>query len=205
MTLRSPNRSSPARAIFWFAAVLSSAVIFFTAENIWIDPRLRNRFPSIPSLRPEAQSGTWFLVAALGALFLALVVACLVFLLRDKTAALWSKAGIVAALGLALLLGTEWALVTNGRPGLRHLLVAKRGPAVVLNWHASASPVLGYNVYRRTSPNGPPTKLNTSPIVALTYTDTAVQRGVTYYYVARAVDARGVESEDSNPSSVTVP
>lgn len=159
----------------------------------------------MPSLVPAAQTGTWFLLLALGLLVVAMVTVCLIVLLRDKNATLWSKAGIAAALGLALLLGAEWALVTNGRPGLRHLLLARRGHTVVLNWHASRSPVVGYNVYRRTSPNGPLTKINSSPIPALTYRDPAVESGVTYYYVARAVDSRGVESEDSNQTAVTIP
>jgi len=205
MTLRSPNGSGRARGIFWFAAALSSLVILFSAENVWVDTRLRNRLHWMPSFVPAPQTGAWFLILALGLFALAMVAVCLIFLLRDKTATLWRKVATAAALGFALLFGAQWALVTNGRPGLRHLLLAKRGHTVVLKWHASRSSVAGYNVYRRTVPGGPVTKVNSSLITALTCTDTAVESGVTYYYVARAVDSRGVESEDSNQSAVTIP
>lgn len=205
MTLRSPNPSGRTRGIFWFAAAVSSLVVLFTIENIWIDARLKHRLPWMPSFVPAAQSGTWFLVFALGLLVLAMVAVSLIVLLRDNNAPLWSKLGLAAALGFALLFGAQWTLVTNGRPGLRHLLAARRGHTVILNWHASRSPVVGYNLYRRTAANGPLTKINAQPISALTYTDTAVKSGLTYYYVARAVDARGVESEDSNQFAVTIP
>ena len=67
--------------------------------------------------------------------------------------------------------------------------------SVSLNWIASTSPnVVGYNVYRRTLSSAVYVKLNLSPVGLLTYTDSAIQPGVTYYYVATAVDSSGRES-----------
>jgi fibronectin type 3 domain-containing protein len=68
-----------------------------------------------------------------------------------------------------------------------------------LSWTASTTPNVTYNVYRATAATGPfTTPLNSSPITGTTYTDTTVQAGQTYYYVATAV-ANGIESADSSP------
>lgn len=79
-------------------------------------------------------------------------------------------------------------------------------PYVVLSWAASTSSVVGYNVYRGTTSGGPySSKLTSSPVAALTFTDSSVLAGKTYYYVVTAVNPSGVESADSSPASATVP
>jgi fibronectin type 3 domain-containing protein len=65
--------------------------------------------------------------------------------------------------------------------------------------------VVGYNVYRSTVSGGPYTLLTSTPVPGTTYTDNAVQAGVTYFYVVTAVDANGNESAFSNEAPVTVP
>src|SRR2546426_6453439 len=74
-----------------------------------------------------------------------------------------------------------------------------------LNWDASPSAVVGYNVYRATQAGGPYTKLNSSPVGPTSYTDSTVQAGQTYFYVVTAVDGNGVESVASNEAQTTVP
>lgn len=77
---------------------------------------------------------------------------------------------------------------------------------VTLNWTASTSSnVTGYNVYRGTLAGGPYTKLTASPIVGITYTDTTVLAGLTYYYVTTAVNSSNVESGYSNQAQAVVP
>ena len=70
--------------------------------------------------------------------------------------------------------------------------------SATLNWDASTSAVVGYNVYRATQAGGPYTKLNSSPTERTSYTDSTVQADLTYFYVVTAVDANGVESVGSN-------
>ena len=77
--------------------------------------------------------------------------------------------------------------------------------SAALSWTASASLVIGYNVYRGTESGGPYTKLNSSLIQTTSYTDSAVQAGQSYYYVVTAVDSSNSESVYSNQVSVTVP
>lgn len=77
--------------------------------------------------------------------------------------------------------------------------------AVDLSWTASISTVAGYNVYRGTVSGGPYTKLNSSLVAGIAYTDTAVQGGQIYYYVTTAVDSSGNESTYSNQAQAVVP
>jgi len=83
---------------------------------------------------------------------------------------------------------------------------AQVAPQVVVGWDAvpASAGATGYNVYRSTTSGTFSTKLNTALITALTYTDTTVVRGTTYFYVVRAVNATG-ESPNSNQITHTVP
>ena len=76
---------------------------------------------------------------------------------------------------------------------------------ISLAWQPSSSPVVGYNVYRGTESGGPYSRLNSSPLSSHTYTDDAVQSGLTYYYVLRAVSSNLTESAASNQAVATVP
>lgn len=77
--------------------------------------------------------------------------------------------------------------------------------SVTLRWQPSATEKIRYNVYRGTSPKNHPDKLNSSPLDTLTFTDTNVEKGKTYYYVARSIDSKGRESLDSNESVAVIP
>lgn len=81
------------------------------------------------------------------------------------------------------------------------------GHTVSLSWTASTSAnVTGYNIYRGTASGGPyATKLNSSPVVGTSYTDSTAQAGQTYYYVATAVDSSSSESAYSNQAQAVVP
>ena len=77
--------------------------------------------------------------------------------------------------------------------------------SVALSWKASTSQVVGYNVYRSLQTKGPYTLLNSGRITGTAYTDLNVQGGATYYYVATAVNAQGLESAYSSQTVATVP
>jgi hypothetical protein len=77
--------------------------------------------------------------------------------------------------------------------------------SVTLDWIASTSTVIGYNVYRGTESGGPYTLLNSSLVTMTEYEDSSVQSGQTYYYVVTAVDSSDVESAYSNQVSSTIP
>jgi fibronectin type 3 domain-containing protein len=75
-----------------------------------------------------------------------------------------------------------------------------------LSWVASTSSnVVGYNVYRATTLGGPYTKLNASLVAVVSYSDSAVQAGQTYFYVVTAVDNNNNESTYSTAAQATIP
>jgi fibronectin type 3 domain-containing protein len=83
--------------------------------------------------------------------------------------------------------------------------VAAQQHTVSLNWNASTSSVVGYNVYRGTIASGPyPTKV-ASTVPSTDYTDSSVSSGTTYYYVVTAVDSNNNESAYSNQATAVIP
>lgn len=77
--------------------------------------------------------------------------------------------------------------------------------SVVLTWTASTTPVAGYDIYRSTTDGGPYVLLNSTPITNVTYTDTTVQSGQTYFYVTTAVDNNDLQSVYSNQVQAIIP
>ena len=75
--------------------------------------------------------------------------------------------------------------------------------SVNLSWKASTSAVVGYNIYRRGASGV--VKLNPAPVTGTSYVDRTVQLGQTYFYVTKAVNAKGRESTASNEIRADVP
>jgi fibronectin type 3 domain-containing protein len=69
---------------------------------------------------------------------------------------------------------------------------------------STSTGIVGYNVYRGTVSGGPYAKL-TSLDTGVTFSDSAVSAGQTYYYVVTAVDSTGTESLYSNQAQAVVP
>ena len=89
--------------------------------------------------------------------------------------------------------------------GINFSAVAVVVHSATASWTASTSAVAGYNVYRGTVSGGPYTKVNGSLVTALSYTDSTVTSGQTYYYVTTAVDSSGNESVFSNEVQAVIP
>ena len=75
---------------------------------------------------------------------------------------------------------------------------------VKLSWK-SVSAATGYNIYRATSENGTYTKLNESPVTALTYTDgKSGNAGLTYWYKVTAVNGSLESAQSAAVSRVSM-
>ena len=83
--------------------------------------------------------------------------------------------------------------------------VAGGDHSATVSWNGSTSPVTGYFVYRSPSSGGPYTPLIAAPDTSLTYTDSVVIAGQTYYYVVTAVNSDNVQSSYSNEVAATIP
>jgi Abnormal spindle-like microcephaly-assoc'd, ASPM-SPD-2-Hydin len=77
--------------------------------------------------------------------------------------------------------------------------------SAALSWVASSSTVVGYNVYRSTTSGSYGAPLNGSLVSGVSFTDTAVVAGTTYFYVTTAVDGGGNESVFSNEVQAAIP
>jgi hypothetical protein len=78
--------------------------------------------------------------------------------------------------------------------------------SATLNWGASTSPVIGYNLYLATVSGGPYTKVNSAIDATTTFTDAGtLQGGKIYYWVVTAVNSSNVESVHSGEVSATIP
>jgi fibronectin type 3 domain-containing protein len=71
---------------------------------------------------------------------------------------------------------------------------------VSLGWN-SLTGANGYNIYRSASENGSYTKVNTSVITVLSYTNAGVSPDTTYYYKVCAVSSGGIEGVQSSAVS----
>jgi len=75
--------------------------------------------------------------------------------------------------------------------------------SIDLSWTASTSDNISkYLIYRSTSANA--TTLVDSTSGAITYSDTALTHGLTYYYRVKAVDSDGIKSDYSNETSTLI-
>lgn len=94
--------------------------------------------------------------------------------------------------------------VTNA--ALNGLCATNANPhTVTLNWAASTTPNVSYNIYRASTSGGPYIKIGLVGVGVVTYTDSTALAGQTYYYVARAVDSTNTESANSNEAKAVVP
>jgi hypothetical protein len=77
--------------------------------------------------------------------------------------------------------------------------------SATVNWNASKSPVVGYNIYRTPASFESWAKLNSSPILANSYTDWDVQGGGAYLFTVTSVNSANVESAFSDATYATIP
>jgi hypothetical protein len=78
------------------------------------------------------------------------------------------------------------------------------GKTVQLSWQAASDPdVAGFEVFRSATPGGPYDKLTTGLLVRSLLADTTAPLGVPSYYIVRAVDTSGNESDASPEVSAT--
>jgi hypothetical protein len=88
----------------------------------------------------------------------------------------------------------------------------KDGHRVILSWRASApadskhAAAIGYCIYRGLKKKDPsPVLLNTTPFPGTSCADDLVVNDEKYYYVVRAVSAKGVTSIVSNEAAAAIP
>jgi hypothetical protein len=88
----------------------------------------------------------------------------------------------------------------------------KDGHRVILSWRASApadskhAAAVGYCIYRGVNKKDPaPVLLNTAPLPGTSCADDLVVNDKKYYYVVRAISAKGITSIISNEAPAAIP
>ena len=91
-------------------------------------------------------------------------------------------------------------------------LQSKGGHRVILSWRASApadskhADAVGYCIYRGNQRKDPrPVLINAAPFSGTSCMDDVVESGKKYYYVVRAISAKGVTSIISNAAPAPIP
>jgi len=99
-----------------------------------------------------------------------------------------------------------------GSPTTPETLRSKGGHRVILSWRASApadskhADAVGYCVYRGNQRKDPrPVLINAAPFSGTSCMDDVVESGKKYYYVVRAISAKGVTSIISNAAPAPIP
>lgn len=77
--------------------------------------------------------------------------------------------------------------------------------SAMVDWDASTSVVVGYNIYRNSAMDVSWTRLNSSPVTTNSYTDWDVKSGGFYLYAVKSVSAANVESSFPQASQATIP
>jgi hypothetical protein len=186
--------------ITWLLALLLALCL---AENLWIDAWIRTKFAGLPALVPEPLTALWFVVFGLGGIICVVLIVCAVLVSRHRHISLPGK----VSTGLLVIVSCVlWGLWFSATSGATSAAAQQRKHSVTLNWNAGTTPVAGYNVYRSLVRGRDYVKINATLIRdGLTYKDETVESGKTYYYVTRAVDAKGRESADSGEVAASVP
>lgn len=191
------NMRKVERVIASITWTLSCALILFVIENVWLEPFVRSHVRRrVPSLIPESGSSIWTVVFGAIGISCALLLVCLIFLIKTEGfKSIWTF-GAAAIVGASIALSVVWFRATGMEEAKAH--------SVTLKWNAStSSDVLGYNVYRKALPNGAEKKLNGYLVRELNYEDQDVQSGVRYRYTVKAFN--GYESAECTPVEVVAP
>ena len=116
-----------------------------------------------------------------------------------------SRSALFTLNGATVSKSTEVQL-TASYAGANSVVTLTIDPSSVnLTWISSSSPdVAGYNVYRGTISGGPYTQLNSATVPGVSYLDSSVQRGLTYFYVTTSVNTSSEQSVYSNEAQVSI-
>ena len=204
MSLVPPVRPLVKSRVLLITWALALLLALYLVENLWIDRWIQAKFAGLPSLVPEALTPLWFVMFGLGGIVCVVMVVCLVLVARHGRISVQGKVFTgIAVLGACVLWGV-WFSATNGTTPVA--AAGQHKHSVTLTWKPSTSTVAGYNVYRSTVKGQDYVEINAALVTGQTsYKDETVESGTTYYYVTRAVDAKGTESADSNVITAVVP
>ncbi|HEY2121141.1 MAG TPA: hypothetical protein VGH37_18290 [Candidatus Acidoferrum sp.] len=197
LPIQTAARSRTLRVTWWLTSILAILPIF----SLWVTPWLRSKSFEVPVLT-EPGTAEWIIVFVLGSIGCVVLLVGQILAFQNRKVSLGPRAWAAAAVAATVLLWAYWFYATT----TRSVSAAPMTHSVRLTWKPSTSPGVRYNIYRSTNPNKfTPPSLNPTPIPETSYVDNTVEGNKIYYYSARAVDAKGNESPDSNIAKAVIP
>ena len=83
------------------------------------------------------------------------------------------------------------------------MTISQNGSSIIIGWADNSTDETGFKINKRTSSETTYTALTTTEANVVTYTDSSVIEGTTYFYAVSAVNSNG-DSRFSNPVSISV-
>lgn len=83
------------------------------------------------------------------------------------------------------------------------MTISQNGSSIIIGWADNSTDETGFKINKKTSSETTYTALTTTEANVVTYTDSSVIEGTTYFYAVSAVNSNG-DSRFSNPVSITV-
>lgn len=184
---------------------LLSFVLAFTAIlSLWVLPRLRPRVWRYLGLAEAGTTG-WILLFIVGSIGCVVLLVGMLLAFQNRKVTARSRIWTALAVLCTVSLWGYWFYATTAN-SFAAATAAPSGHSVKITWKASTSPVAGYNVYRSTTADHfKEPRLNSELITGASYVDATVESNKTYYYVAKAVDVHGNESDVSNVAKAKIP
>lgn len=108
-----------------------------------------------------------------------------------------------AFIGLVLSLALAFSARAGAQDRSAKTFTVVVGHVVHLQWTASTTPMVNYNIYVASVSGGPYTLVSSTSLLA--FADLDATAGHTYYYVVTAVDSMGDESVYSNEADAVIP
>jgi fibronectin type 3 domain-containing protein len=102
----------------------------------------------------------------------------------------------------------QLSIASNASTASIPLSGAAASHRVDLSWTApvaTADPIVAYNIYRAPSGTTSFARVNSTPDIPPTFTDSTVHSGTAYDYKVTSLNSSGIESSPSNKVSVSVP
>lgn len=184
--------------------LLSFVLAVLPVLLLWLVPRLRWRRLDYTWVMESGTPG-WMIVFVVGSIGCVVLLVGVLLAFQNRKVTVRSRIGTALAVVFTLMLWGYWFYSTTTK-AVTMAVAQPSGHAVKLTWKPSTSSVVGYNIYRSTSPhsfNEPP--LNSGPVAENSYVDVTVESGRTYYYGVKSVDAHGNESDVSNVVPAKIP
>lgn len=114
-----------------------------------------------------------------------------------------TEANVTVKPGTELGISFSWEFVPKPPTAVQAIFTAGAVPSVTVQWNASVTAGVTYNIYRSETEDGTKVLLNATKIMTTSYIDDTIKPGRSYWYWVLSQLPSGVTSKYSQPATVT--